>query len=165
MSIIDALITDRTQADVSRAAYLREVVNSGTATADELTEWGTDLKGAYNASDWNRVGEACAYLYQIFRETFATDVPGYVALRTDWGIFDIPTATEMGTYLGTVAALKGVWNTAQEIPSSMSHLTTDDANNIEKLLIEIDTLQKNAVRSFVFSGMVYSGQIWAQIGG
>lgn len=56
------LITDRTQADVERVAYLSARVSAGTATAAERMEWAGDLKGAYNAGDLNRVGAAVAYV-------------------------------------------------------------------------------------------------------
>lgn len=58
------LITDRTSADVSRAAYLdgKWVGGEWRGTAAELAEWMSDLRGAYNASDLNRVGAAVNYV-------------------------------------------------------------------------------------------------------
>lgn len=159
MSVVDTLIIDRTSADVSRRAYLKERVKNGAATAEEAAEWLTDLKGAYNASDLNRVGAACAYIYRLCAEV---DMPvrGYAALRTDRTGSDIPTPAEMQTYLATVAALKAAVSATQELPASMSGSTFEDWNNIEKLLVEVDRLLRNVVQSFVYSGMVYSGQLW-----
>ena len=51
MSIIDTLITDRTQADVDALIAL---LKAGTNASDH--------KGSYNASDLNRVGEAVNYI-------------------------------------------------------------------------------------------------------
>ena len=65
MSVIDTLITDRAQLDVDRVKQLAERISTGTATQAEITEYLTDLKGSYNASDLNRVGTACAYLYDL----------------------------------------------------------------------------------------------------
>lgn len=61
---LDNLIFDRTQADVDRAAYLSRLWVDGTftGTTAELAEWASDLKGAYNASDLNRVCAAVDYL-------------------------------------------------------------------------------------------------------
>ena len=42
--------------------------SAGTATAAELSEWQIDLKGAYNASDLNRVGAAVAYVATVVPE-------------------------------------------------------------------------------------------------
>lgn len=158
MSIIDTLITDRTQADLA-ALQAALTVGWDNLTTEQKTAWSAS-KGAYNATDLNRVGEACAYLYEVFAQDLGSAVNGYVALRTDWTIAEIPTYAEMQKYISTVAALKSVWNTAQEIPSTMSRLTTNAANNIEKALIEIDRFQRNTIQSWVYSGMVYSGQLW-----
>lgn len=54
MSIIDTLITDRTQSDVTRWRTLRDKGWAGM-TADEKAEWSAGMKGAYNATDLNRV--------------------------------------------------------------------------------------------------------------
>ena len=57
MSIIDTLITNRTQSDVTRWRTLHDK-GWGGMTAGEKTEWFAGVKGAYNAADLNRVGEA-----------------------------------------------------------------------------------------------------------
>ena len=59
MSALDELIYDRTQADVTYAAELNRKLGRGEAlTAQELADWNAGLKGAYNASDMNRVDAA-----------------------------------------------------------------------------------------------------------
>lgn len=65
---LDNLIFDRTQADVDRAKYLAGLWVNGTftGTTAELAEWATDLKGAYNATDLNRVIAAMDYLNEYF---------------------------------------------------------------------------------------------------
>lgn len=61
MSIVDELITDRTQADVNR---VRELALKGWAnlTEGEKAEWNAGMKGAYNATDLNRVTQAMDYI-------------------------------------------------------------------------------------------------------
>lgn len=58
------MIFDRTQDDVDRVSYLANLwtENGFTGTTEELAEWASDLKGAYNASDLNRVLSAVGYL-------------------------------------------------------------------------------------------------------
>lgn len=56
MSVIDTLITDRTQADVDRAEALA-VKGWARMTAAEREQYIT-TKGLYRATDMNRVGEA-----------------------------------------------------------------------------------------------------------
>lgn len=55
MSVIENLIFDRTQADVTRVDVLKAKMLSGNATPAEKAEWLAGMKGAYNASDMNRV--------------------------------------------------------------------------------------------------------------
>ena len=60
---LDDLIFDRTQSDVSRVQSLTQKMIAGTATEAEKAEWlGGKMKGAYNASDLNRVCAAVDYL-------------------------------------------------------------------------------------------------------
>lgn len=65
MSIIDTLITDRTQSDITRWRALHDKGWAGM-TADEKAEWSAGMKGAYNATDLNRVNEALIYLRDLF---------------------------------------------------------------------------------------------------
>ena len=81
MSIMDTLVTDRTQADVD-------------ARND---------KGTYNASDLNRVGAAVAYVAGRLLEC-GTSVD--VSPKQDWPESDTPTASQMERYRSDVAALR-----------------------------------------------------------
>ncbi len=62
----DFLITDRSSADVERVRYLASLwgpaAGQWRGTAAERSEWESGLKGAYNASDLNRVTLAASYL-------------------------------------------------------------------------------------------------------
>lgn len=66
MSIIDTLITDRTLADVERVKALRKK-GFAAMTSEERSEFLAPVKGAYNATDLNRVQEAMEYLAERFR--------------------------------------------------------------------------------------------------
>ena len=153
------LITDRVQADVDRVAQLAERVSAGTATAAELAEWQSDLKGAYNASDLNRVGAAVAYV--------AGRLNGYgyavtVNPKQDWTVSDIPTAGQMAAYLRDVAALRGaiaVMASTPPTPDSASGLTWREANDIEKILTDGDELLTRMAAAWFYSGEIWSGEI------
>lgn len=131
------LITDRTRADV---------VNQ------------TD-KGFYNASDLNRVGAAVQYV----AERFAAQ--GYavaVSPKTDWLASDIPTASELETYRQNIAALRAllaVMPTTPETPDSMAGLTYTEANDIEHILLDLDTLLTNAAAAWYQSGELFAGEV------
>ena len=155
------LITDRTQADVDRGSYLASLWVAGvfTGTDDDLAEWNSDLKGFYNASDLNRVGNAMLYVYNRFAES------GYsvqIAPKIDWTVDDIPRQSDMERYLADLTALRGVLSvlpTTPEVPEDMDGLTHQEANNIEQILLDIDRLLTNIFATWVYSGDVFSGEV------
>lgn len=158
MSIIDTLITDRTQADVDRVLALSAKGWAGMSP-EERAEWSAGLKGAYNASDLNRVREAMEYLAGVF------GAYGYaVSLRPmpTWSVGEIPTEAQMGVYLANVAALRAVLDmpsTTPEVPANMALLTYIEANNIEQILVDINQLLLNAAAAWFYSGEVYCGEV------
>ena len=89
------LITDRTQADVNYVVRL-STKSWNNMSEKEKADWESGLKGAYNASDLNRVGNAVVYV--AGRLTKA----GYlvpVSPKIDWTASDIPKESDMRTYL------------------------------------------------------------------
>lgn len=152
------LITDRTQADVDRVRQLAQK-GFGNMTADEKTEWLNGLKGAYNASDLNRVGAAVAYV--------AGRLTGYgyvvsVSPRQDWQVADIPTQESMTAYLADVAALRAALTVAAstpEVPEDMERLTWQEANDIEQILLDVDELLTRMAAAWFYSGELYAGEV------
>lgn len=137
MSIIDTLITDRTQDDVD-------------ARND---------KGTYNASDLNRVGAAVAYVAWRLLEC-GTSV--YVSPKQDWSESDTPTVSQMERYRSDVATLRdalAAMPTTPQVPVTMSNLTWSEANAIEKILQDTDVLISNMKASWFFSGDLFSGEV------
>lgn len=71
------LITDRTQADVTRVKQIAEKIKNGTASESELAEFNSAaMKGAYNYTDLNRVTAAMEAL-KAKLEGYGYSVPGY----------------------------------------------------------------------------------------
>ena len=86
-------------------------------------------KGAYNYSDLNRVERAVAEISDLAGLNLNT--------KTDWKMWDIPTATEMSRYLANINAIRNLVADNESIPvapASMNNLTYNDANNIELIL-------------------------------
>lgn len=131
------LITDRTAEDVANKT----------------------AKGFYNASDLNRVGAAVQYV----AERFAAQ--GYavaVIPKTDWLVSDIPTASELETYrqnIATLRALIAVMKSTPETPETMRFLDYIKANDIERILLDLDTLLTNAALAWYQSGEIYAGEV------
>ena len=152
------LITDRTESDVARVRQIQQKINANTATEEELSEWLGGMRGAYNASDLNRVGAAVEYLANRFNEY------GYsvsVTAKHDWSAGDIPTMSAMQTYLQDVSAIRQVFNLSlfPSVPSNMKQLTYQKANNIERILEMVEELINNMITSFFYSGEIYSGEV------
>lgn len=149
------VVIDRTQADVLRVKALNAKGWEGMSAA-ERTEWLGGLKGAYNVSDLNRVGNNVAYLAGVL------DGYGYmvsVAPKTNWTVEDIPTQAQMATYLGNVQALKDGFYGTTDLPETMDKLTADGANNIERLLCEIEQNIHNMTAAWHYSGELFSGEV------
>ena len=153
------LITDRTQADVERVRQLSRRISTGAATAEEIAEYGGAMKGSYNAEDLNRVGAAVEYVANRLREY------GYsvtVTPKTDWRAGEIPTAEQLETYRGNVAALRAVLpvgKSTPETPNSMERLTYQKANDLEQILLDIDRLITNITLAWFYAGEVFSGEV------
>nr|DAU90720.1 MAG TPA: hypothetical protein [Caudoviricetes sp.] len=113
----------------------------------------------YNDSDLNRVGAAVQYV----AERFAAQ--GYaVAVRpkTDRTEEDIPPAQQMETYRQNIASLRGliaVLKSTPETPETMRFLDYIKANDIERILLDLDTLLTNAALAWYQSGEIYAGEV------
>lgn len=162
-------------ADDTYAVALTAVTAAGTSTNFELTLYyglltlitdrtaedvaNKTAKGFYNASDLNRVGAAVQYVAERFAAQGYTVT---VSPKTDWLASDIPTASELETYrqnIATLRALLAVMPTTPEAPDSMAGLTYTEANSIERILLDLDTLLTNAALAWYQSGELYAGEV------
>lgn len=166
MSIIDTLVTDRKESDVAELnALLSRPLSEWT---EEEFSWFNQAasKGAYNYTDLNRVTRAMEYL-NILLTGYGYST-GYSPLeiepgRTEWKSSDIPTRSTMDKYLRNVAALRSVMEmfpTTPDTPPDMDGLTVIEANNIEQILSDLDSLITSMSKVFLRSGMP-----WAVSGG
>lgn len=164
MSVIDNLVYDRTQADVDRVFILKNKILTGGLSAlsnEEKAEYMAGMKGAYNYTDMNRVGQAVAYIagrmtalpgeLDAYRaEKGVGDDPNYevpydpstvvVSAKTDWAMGDTPTQSLVGTFLNNLTVLRKqlvLPNDAPAVPSSLDQLNFSTANDIEYLLYVI----------------------------
>ena len=137
MSIIDTLVTDRTQADV----------DAGNA------------KGTYNASDLNRVGAAMNYVAARLREQ---GYDPHISPKTDWMDGEWVTPSDEAVYLGDLAELRKqftLYETTPEVPPDLEKLNYIEANSIEQILVDIDALLTNIAAGWLCSGELYAGEV------
>ena len=155
---MDNLIFDRKNQDVTKLKTLRTKVRNRTASTAEYEEWLSSLKGAYNITDLNRVGEVINYLSDVLNSY------GYsnnAHARTDWEITEKPNPEQMAQYLENLNKIRYAYFinvTTPELPPDMNKLTFEEANNIEKMLQDITDLLAYATQMFVYSGVANSAQ-------
>lgn len=156
------LVTDRTKADFQRWEYLR---NKGFAnmTAEERTEWlAGNMKGAYNKGDLNRVGEALNYLHDRLNAAGYITYPLTFKAKTNWTVTSIPTADDLTYYLKCVSSVRAaltLFATTPPAPTDTGALNIEEANNIEKILIDVEMLINNMIAAQYYSNDIFSGEI------
>lgn len=154
------LITDRTRGDVLRWQELR---NKGFSnmTTDERAEWVAGMKGAYKMSDLNRVGECLNYLRD--RLSLASYIPAdSFTAKTDWSASDVPTGADLTYYLGCVSTVReglSQFATTPPTPADTGGLNCTEANNIEKILLDVETLINNMLQARYFLNDLYCGEV------
>lgn len=137
MSIIDTLITDRTQADVD--------ARNG--------------KGTYNESDLNRVAAAMNY---VAGRLESAGYDPHISPKTDWKDDDWVDPAAQAVYLGYLAELRSqfaMMQTTPNVPPDMEKLTYQEANDIEQILTDIGRLITNMTFAWMYSGDIYSGEV------
>lgn len=81
---------------------------------------------------------------------------------TDWAIDNKPTPTDAQTYLANLVTIRGalaVLATTPAVPSGDTPFDAQEANDIEQILIDVNTLITNIELCWVQSGEIYSGEV------
>lgn len=101
-----SLITDRTQADVSRVEQIAANIKAGIASEAELAEFNSvAMKGTYNYTDLNRVTAAMDAL-KAKMEGYGYIVPGYQKIALDHCTVTVKNLVSDGSFETT-----GTWST------------------------------------------------------
>lgn len=156
------LVTDRTEADYKRWEHLRDK-GFLNMTDTERAEWlAGNMKGSYNKGDLNRVGEALNYLRdRLTAAGYITYQTNFTA-KTNWTVASIPTADDLTYYLKCVSNVREAMTkfaTTPPAPTDTGALNIDEANNIEKILIDVETLINNMLVARFYCGDVFAGEI------
>lgn len=117
MSVIDTLVFDRTNQDLV-----------------------DDTNKAYiDYTDLNRIEQACQYV---------ADELGIIIQTKTWSITEFRTDAEMTRIKNNIATLKNAYFTRQStpsIPSVLNFTSIYQANNIEKILFDLDYMYQRAL--------------------
>ena len=160
-NIIQTLVTDRTYSDVLRWRTLRDKGYANMTDA-ERTEWDTaQMKGAYNPPyDMNRVGAALNYLRDRLADARYLEPDAFTA-KTDWTAADVPTKEALTKYLKCVSTIRDALSqfpTTPAAPKNLARLDYQEANNIEKILLDVDRLLTNMLEARCYCGELFSGE-------
>lgn len=167
MSIFDTLIYNRTQADRDALDALLSKAKNGSLSEAEWAEFALGQhRGAYNHTDLNRVITAQDELWKRLSD-YGYAVPGYIPVeaaagRKYWIFSDTPTPTQLERYRNNVAALRDalpVYDTTPRAPVDMVGLTIQEANAIEKILVDVDELIQKLTAAWFQSGEIQSGEV------
>lgn len=135
---MEELIFDRTQEDVTNK---------------------TD-KGYHDINDLNRVEEWCRYIASLLN---LYNYQVKITTKTNWQYTDARTVAQMERIRSNIALLRSTYKNIPRdviVPSSLSPIDVDKANNIEKILYEIDKTISEMEHYFIHSGVGRSGQSW-----
>lgn len=153
-----SLVTDRKKEDVE---YLLSLIAKGWGgmTSAEQSAWSAmSLKGAYNYTDFNRVENAVAYLLPILQSA------GYdldLTTKNTWAVNNDVRVADAARYLLNIAEIRRAFtyfNTTPQAPTSLVGLSYAQANDIEQILLDCEYLIFKLLRSWSYSGDLYSGE-------
>lgn len=149
------LITDRTKADVDRLEALMTKGWDKLTEAERQEYLGVSHKGAYNASDLNRVGAAVNYVAELLTEWGYPYAPN---MRTDWTAADYSYAADLREYLAAVEGLRERLAVFENTPNTPDWVGDhQQANDIEKIIEDVHLLLQNMIAELPYADMIYSG--------
>jgi hypothetical protein len=140
------LIFDRTQSDVD---YALECERNGIYT-DE------NLRGAYNISDRNRVGEAVNFIIGCLKGTGIYNLRDKL-IKDDWNAYGIITHEDNSRVLSSLENLKRVlpYDKTAAVPESLDSLTYQKANIIENIIFDLYGVFLRLMDSWLYFGDGY----------
>ena len=116
----------------------------------------------YNYTDLNRVETAFEYLRDKLNGQFGFNLS--LTIKKDWTRTDLGqlgAQSLMETYRQNLVTIRGAiaqMETTPQAPDSMRFLTWAKANDIEKILVDVESLLNKMPAAFRYSGTFYSGQ-------
>lgn len=142
MSFITPII-DRTQEDVDRVEYLTKVILAQTNTPEEWTEFQSDLKGALNYSDLDRIENNLTELATLFDVTL-------VSMSRD----TIPRVPYFQNLLTNVNLIRSTVYHRHDTPTTpaMPLNVYEKINNIEHIILDAYEMWVKSQNSFMYCG-------------
>lgn len=155
------LVFDRTEQDVADAkAIIKLILLNGwdSLSSSQKATYLNGLKGAYNYTDLNRLENAISSVSQ------ALNTYGYinkVNSKLDWGYAALPTTKDMARIKENIDNLRDAYYTYNSTPptpaeGNLRFLDYVSANNLEKILYDVEEIAYKMVYSYRYSNTFYS---------
>lgn len=115
-------------------------------------------KGYHNYTDLNRIEEWCEYIANLLTSY------GYavrITVKKDWTMLDDRTELHTTRILNNVKAIRDAFTTMSTTPATPTSINPIDyikANDIEKILADINQLIINMESAWKYSGDIISGE-------
>ena len=154
------LITDRTAADVAEVKRLMEKLRKGeTLTDEERAKYLAGMRGAYNAADMNRIGEAIRVIVEkINAERYTVSANP----KTSWAMADIVRRSDWKAYLDEVKRVREMLTLSEATPritdDMYDGIDYNGANAIEQILADTYAMIENIIANYIYSGEIYAGE-------
>lgn len=151
------VIIDRDQSDADRITVLSKKRWADFTDAEKRYWYGV-VKGAYNDEDMNRVQWSMEYIANMLRSAGAS-----VHLKTEgkiWTEDSLLLESETMDYLDDIATLKSAITlpaSTPSVPEDMVNLGFDEANAIEKILLDLESIIKKMSAAYRHSGVTVCG--------
>lgn len=131
-------ITDRTSDDIAQVKSLVLKAKAGTWTEEEQAEWAAGMKGALSYMDYNRIEGGIREIAGILNAS--------VSVKTNWDVNGYLTASDASRWLSNIKAIRSLCsgkNDTPEIPASLNYLHYTVINQVEEILLDIETIANN----------------------
>ena len=116
---------------------------------------------SYGYEDMNRVAEAMEFIAARLQACGCT-----IEVRPErFSREDMPTENALTHYLEQLRIIRSelaVFITTPPVPgvsSERPYMTVQEANDIEKILVDVDQLITNMIAAYYYSGEIYGGEV------
>lgn len=116
------------------------------------------MKAYYNSNDFNRIEDACNEVSRLLNKY------GYensIIVKSNWTISDIPNKADVDRILDNLQLLREVYYIFPDSPKTPENMDMMDiyrANDIEKILYDIDMIIQNMIKQFRYCGTINCGE-------
>lgn len=136
------------------------ITNRTQTNVDSITKDATSVnRGAYNYTDLNRVENKVKELNELLI------ADGYMSqtltTKLDWALTDKFSSSDMQRYLNNIQEIRTALTSLTSTPytpTTMNYMSFETANNIEKILVDIEMLIRGMENYYVYSGVANAGQ-------